>query len=196
LARSRSGRRPAPRRDAAPDVGISTSGVGLAPGPSLASATQPRVWQGLGYRPLPDASTARPLFDFAAVRWPDTTTLAFAWGAHAVVAAGERLVAAIAAERVERAVMLYGPIVGADTADAFEVAAQLVAVALDHATALGGETVFTRPQGLDRVWIRYGFIPVPESALPPALAGRPGGGLYAWRGGSALWTFRETPRDP
>ena len=139
---------------------------------------------------------ARPLFDFAAVRWPDTTTLAFAWGAHAVVAAGERLVAAIAAERVERAVMLYGPIVAADTADAFEVAAQLVAVALDHATALGGETVFTRPQGLDRVWIRYGFIPVPESALPPALAGRPGVGLYAWRGGSALWTFRETPRDP
>src|SRR5439155_1360255 len=107
------------RRDAAPDVGTPASGVGLAPGPSLASATLPRVWQGLGYRPLLDASLARPLFDFAAVRWPDTTTLAFAWGAHAVVAAGERLV-----------------------------------------------------------------------------AGRAGVGLYAWRGGSALWTFRETPRDP
>jgi hypothetical protein len=32
---------------------------------------------------------------------------------------------------------------------------------------------------------------VPEVALPPALAGRPGAGLYAWRGGSALWTLRE-----
>jgi hypothetical protein len=193
--RSRSGRRPAPR-DVAPDVGTSASGVGLAPGPSLASATLPRVWQGLGYRPLLDASLARPLFDFAAVRWPDTTTLAFAWGTHAVVTAGERLVAAVVAERVERAVMLYGPVVSEDTADAFEVAAQLVAVALDHATALGGETIFTRPQGLDRVWIRSGFIPVPESALPSALAGRPGAGLYAWRGGSALWTFREAPRVP
>ena len=51
--RSRSsGRRPEPRRDAAPDVAASATGVGLAPGPSLASATLPRVWQGLGYRPL------------------------------------------------------------------------------------------------------------------------------------------------
>ena len=30
-----------------------------------------------------------------------------------------------------------------------------------------------------------------EVALPPALVGRPGVGLYAWRGGSALWTLRE-----
>ena len=164
-------------------------------GPSLASATLPRVWQGLGYRPLPDAATARPLFDFAAVPWPETDTPVFAWGAHAVVGAGEQLVAAVVAERVDRAVMLYGPVIGADTADAFEVAAQLVIVALDHATALGVETVFARPQGLDRVWIRYGFIPVPEGALPPALRGRQAVGLYAWRGGSALWTFREPARD-
>ena len=45
------------------------------------------------------------------------------------------------------------------------------------------------------MWIRYGFIPVPEGALPPALAGRNAAGLYAWRGGSALWTFREPARD-
>ncbi len=127
--------------------------------------------------------------------WPDTVTPAFAWGAHAVVDGGERLVAAVVAERAERAVMLYGPVIDADAGDAFEIAAQLVAVALDHASALGVETVFARPQGLDRVWIRYGFIPVPEGALPTALAGRSGVGLYAWRGGSALWTLRESPRD-
>jgi len=71
------------------------------------------------------------------------------------------------------------------------VASQLVAAAIDHATALGAATLYTRPQGLDRVWVRFGFIPVPEVALPPALAGRPGAGLYAWRGGSALWSLRE-----
>ena len=65
---------------------------------------------------------------------------------------------------------------------------------IDHATALGAVTLYARPQGLDRVWVRFGFIPVPEGALPPALAGRPGVGLYAWRGGSALWTLREAAR--
>jgi hypothetical protein len=75
------------------------------------------------------------------------------------------------------------------------VAAQLVAAALDHATAAGAGTVFTRPQGLDRIWVRFGFIPLPESTLPGRLAGHPGVGLYAWRGGSALWTLREAARD-
>ena len=179
----------------APDVATPASGVGLAPGPSLASATLPRVWQGIGYRPLPDAAGARPLFDFAAVPWPETAAPAFCWGAHAAQQTGDRLIAAVVAERAERALTLYGPVVAVDTAEALEVAAQLVAAAVDHATALGVETVFARPQGLDRVWIRYGFIPVPETALPPALSGRPGAGLYAWRGGSALWTFREPARD-
>jgi hypothetical protein len=45
------------------------------------------------------------------------------------------------------------------------------------------------------VWIRYGFMPVPEVALPAALAGRAGIGLYAWRGNSALWTLREAAHD-
>ena len=31
--------------------------------------------------------------------------------------------------------------------------------------AAGIDTVFTRPQGLDRLWVRYGFIPVPEADL-------------------------------
>jgi hypothetical protein len=95
--------------------------------------------------------------------------------------------------------MLSGPVVvteelgrrGQAPTDPLEIAGQLLAAAIDHATALGAVTLYARPQGLDRVWVRFGFIPVPEVALPAALAGRPGVGLYAWRGGSALWTLRE-----
>ena len=47
-ARSRTGSRAGGQRPAA------------VPVPSLASATVPRVWQGIGYRPLPDAALARP----------------------------------------------------------------------------------------------------------------------------------------
>ena len=174
------------------------------------------MWQGTGYRPLPDADAARRLFDFAAAPWPETATPAFCWGAHVAGGTGERLVGAVVAERAERAVMLYGPVIEVETPmggagvppggaemplgggqrmDALEVAAQLVAAAIDHASALGVETVFARPQGLDRIWIRYGFLPVPEGALPAALGSRQGVGLYAWRGGTALWTFRERPQD-
>jgi hypothetical protein len=153
------------------------------------------VWQGVGYRPLPDAAVARRLFDFAAVSWPEGGAPAFAWGAYVAGAGGEQLVGAVVAEPAERAVMLAGPVVAADREDALEIAAQLVAAALDHAGALGAETIFARPQGLDRIWIRYGFLPVPEGALPAALAGRERVGLYAWRGGTALWTFRERPAE-
>jgi hypothetical protein len=161
--------------------------------PSLASATLPRVWQGVGYRLLPDVAAARPLFDFAAIPWPDSDVL-FAWGAWRAAGPGggaERLVGAVAAEGHARAVMLHGPVV-VDDDGALEIAAQLVAAVLDHAAAAEADPVFTRPQGLDRVWVRFGFIPVPESTLPRRLAGRPGSGLYAWRGGSALWTLRES----
>lgn len=170
------------------------------PAPNLASATLPRVWQGIGYRPLPEAASARPLFDFAAVPWPATdpsATVALAWGAWTGatdIADGSRegqpLVGAVVGEASDGDVMLHGPVVLAEQ-EPLEVAAQLVAVALDHAAALGARTVFARSQGLDRVWVRFGFIPVPEGTLPPGLAGRPGAGLYAWRGGSALWTLRE-----
>ncbi len=179
------------RRAAAPPSGSPPPGVGTAPTPSLASAILPRVWQGLGYRLLPDAAAARALFDFAAVPWPAQDRIAFAWG---VFTGGDRLVGALAAEPAERAVMFHGPVVVTED-DPLEAAAQLVAAALDHATALGVDTVFTRPLGLDRVWVRFGFIPVPESTLPSALSGRPGAGLYAWRGGTALWTLRESPRS-
>jgi hypothetical protein len=189
LARSRSGGRAgrpaAPRAAPPPDD--------ASPAPSLASATLPRVWQGVGYRPLADAARARALFDFAALPWP--AEIAFAWGAWTAGDGGERLVGAVAAERHATAAMLHGPVIDAridaTTLDVLDVAAQLVAAALDHATALGAVTVYARPHGLDRVWVRFGFIPVPEVALPPALAGRPGAGLYAWRGGSALWTLRD-----
>lgn len=189
MARSRTpGRRPASSRPAAPSP---------APAPSLASATLPRVWQGIGYRPLPDAAVARPLFAFAALSWPARTPIAFAWGAFAVDG-GERLVGAVVADAAERNMMLHGPVVQlADAGEStpLEVAAQLVAAALDHAAAERADTVFARPQGLDRVWVRFGFIPVPESTLPMDLDDQRGLGLYAWRGGSALWTLREASRE-
>lgn len=157
---------------------------------SLDDAVRPRIWQDLDLHPLADATQARPLFDFAAMPWPDPSGVAFGWGA----ASGDgALVAALLAERAGRAVLLHGPLVRLDAAvpsAPIDLASQLVAAALDHAAALGADTAFTRPQGLDRVWIRFGFIPVPESALPAAFAGRAGVGLYGWRGGSALWTFR------
>ena len=145
----------------------------------------------MGYRPLADASRARALFDFAAVPWPEP--VAFAWGAFLAGPGGERLIGALAAERHATTAMLFGPATDSRESipEPLEVASQLVAAAIDHATALGAATLYTRPQGLDRVWVRFGFIPVPEVALPPALAGRPGAGLYAWRGGSALWSLRE-----
>ncbi len=79
--------------------------------------------------------------------------------------------------------------------DALEVAAQLASAAVDHVAGSGVETVFTRPRGLDRIWVRLGFIPVPEGALPRGLRGRPGAGLFAYRGGSALWSLRPSPPD-
>jgi hypothetical protein len=206
LARSRpGGRRTAATptgRELAPESPDSSSPV-----PSLASATLPRVWQGVGYRPLPDAGVTRSLFDFAAVDCPADAAVALVWGALARESGSERVIGAVVGERAGGAMMLHGPVVtdavvgradapggraDAPVSDPLEVAVQLVAAVLDHASALGVETVFTRPQGLDRVWVRFGFIPIPESALPESLAGRPGAGLYAWRGGSALWTFRET----
>ena len=52
---------------------------------------------------------------------------------------------------------------------------------VDTARALPLDALFARPQGLDRVWVRLGFVPMPEAFLPAALRGRPGSGLHAWR---------------
>ena len=151
------------------------------------------MWEGLAYRALDDPGPARALFDFAAVSWPDDAEAVLGWGAFAT--GTERLIGAVAAEQEARSVMLHGPVVvvdgGPTHVQPLDVAAQLVAAILDHAVAAGAHTLFTRPQGLDRVWIRFGFIPVPEGFLPVGLAGRAGTGLYAWRGGSALWSPRD-----
>jgi hypothetical protein len=204
LARSsRTGGRAGGRRPAAPQPAPDdASGDRAAATPSLAAATLPRVWQDVGYRPLADPARARALFDYAAIPWPERPALA--WGAWVAAADGERLVGAVAAERHGHAALLHGPVVVTDAfgpgggataaaapAGPLDVAGQLLAAAIDNATALGATTLYARPQGLDRVWVRFGFIPVPEVALPAALAGRGGAGLYAWRGGSALWTLRD-----
>lgn len=181
-------RRAAPPQATPPDLSASRT-------PTLASAALPRVWQGVGYRPLPDAAPARPLFDFAAVPWPDSADFAFAWGAWAPAREGEQLVGVLIAERSATTALVHVLVRGEDQPDPLEIGAQLVMAALDHAGALGVKTVYARPQGLDRIWIRFGFIPVPEVALPAALAGRAGVGLYAWRGNSALWTLREAADD-
>ncbi len=90
--------------------------------------------------------------------------------------------------------MLHGPVV-VEGSDRIEIAAQLLAALVPQATGLGVETLFARPQGLERVWVRFGFIPVPEADLPVAFKGRPGIGLFAWRGGTALWSSRKPPTD-
>jgi len=168
----------------------------------------PRVWRGVEYRRLDDLEAARGLFEFAAAAWPPQPAPGWALGAWAE---GRRLAGAVVTERAGKAALLHGPVVvesrlgspggarepGAaeiDT-DPLEVAIQLVSAAVDTATASGIETVFARPQGLDRVWVRFGFFPVPEVALPDALRGRGGAGLFAYRGGSALWSPRPEPEE-
>ena len=168
----------------------------------------PRVWQGVVYRPLEDPAPARALFDFAAAPWPASAEIALCWGAFAASDEGQRLVGAVAAIG-QRVVRLHGPVVvtegGATAPDVthaaapsregasapLEIGAQLVAAILDHAGAAGAVSLFARPQGIDRLWVRFGFIPVPEEVLPGGLGDGAGDGLYAWRGGSALWSLQE-----
>jgi hypothetical protein len=143
----------------------------------------------VSYRALtPPWVPALDLFRFAGAWAPLPESLVVGWGAWD----GERLCGALLAERAGASAMLHGPVVVAPPEAppevGIEVADHLVAEALSHAQATGIETFFTRPQGLDRIWIRFGFIPVPEVELPPALRERPGIGLYGWRGGTALWS--------
>jgi hypothetical protein len=153
-------------------------------------------WEGLAFRPLADAGReARELFGFVGAWAPPGADVAAGWGAWE----GETLVGAALLERAGGAAMLHGPAIaappGADLEPALDAAAGLVALALASAEAAKVETLFARPQGLDRVWVRLGFIPVPEAELPEALRGRPGIGLFGWRGGSALWGAAGRGRD-
>lgn len=143
----------------------------------------------LAYRPLPASwEEALELFRFAGAWAPAPAAVHAGWGAWD----GDRLAGALLMERVGATAMLHGPVVvappGMAPEDVLGVAAELTAQALAHAAAAGIETVFARPQSLDRVWVRSGFIPVPEAELPAGLRGRPGLGLFGWRGGTALWS--------
>ncbi|MBI4607772.1 MAG: hypothetical protein HY726_02035 [Candidatus Rokubacteria bacterium] len=153
------------------------------------------------YRPLPAGSAeARGLFAYAGAWVPPESPGELGCGAWVTGPGGatgsdgsatERMVGALLVERSGTSGLIHGPVVVA-TEEALEVAAQLMTSALSASAAAGVETLFARPQGLDRVWVRFGFIPVPEADLPAAFRGRPGTGLFAWRGGSALWSSRRT----
>lgn len=154
---------------------------------------------GVVFEPLTErAGQARRLFSYAGAWAPPPSKGEVAWGASAGREADQQLIGALLLEPKDAAGMLYGPVVvltpGASW-DPIEIAAGLLAALVAHATASGVETLFARPQGLDRVWVRFGFIPVPEADLPPAFKGRPGTGLFAWRGGTALWSSRKPPAD-
>lgn len=131
---------------------------------------------------------ALELFRFTGAWAPPPADVYAGWGAWD----GGRLSGAILMERAGAAGMLHGPVVvapsGVPAEDVLAVAAELAAQALAYAASARIETIFARPQGLDRVWVRSGFIPVPEAELPQALRGRPGLGLFGWRGGTALWS--------
>lgn len=142
------------------------------------------------YRPLDDAGRVRRLFDYAALSWPRQVRPLLAWGAFQPASDEEELVGGVVAEQFGRSAMLHGPVV-ISSHEPLQIAAQLVSAILDHAVAAGASTLFAQPQGLDRLWVRYGFIPVPEGTLPDGLSGRAGEGLYAWRGGSAVWSLRS-----
>jgi hypothetical protein len=143
----------------------------------------------LAYRPLGAPwDAALELFRFAGAWAPPPADVHAGWGTWA----DDRLVGAILMERAGATAMLHGPVVvappGMPPEDVLGVAAELTAQALTYAGSTGIETVFARPQSLDRVWVRSGFIPVPEAELPRPLRGRPGLGLFGWRGGTALWS--------
>jgi hypothetical protein len=146
-----------------------------------AAAPPPRTWQGVLYRPSQaGAGKVRQLFDFAGAWAPTPGPVELGWEA---VVEDDRLVGGVLVERHAEHGFVHGPVVVSPPAggEPLEVAAQLVAPLLAQAAQLGINTLFTRPQGLDRLWVRFGFIPVPEASLPASLRGRPGTGLHAWR---------------
>ncbi len=151
----------------------------------------------ISYRPLTAPwGPALDLFRFAGAWAPLPEQIESGWAAWE----GEHVHGALIIERAGSSAMLHGPVVvappEAPAETAIEVAGELLAALLRGAEDAAIGTLFTRPQGLDRIWVRHGFIPVPEAELPRALRGRPGVGLYGWRSGTALWSAagRGTPR--
>ncbi|MBI3455423.1 MAG: hypothetical protein HY002_06515, partial [Candidatus Rokubacteria bacterium] len=161
---ARSARRPVPEPAAAP-----------AP-----RALEPRTWQGIVYRPCQaGAAEVRRLFDFAGAWAPQLGPGELAWEA----LADARLAGGVLVERHGEHGFIHGPVVVEPprSAEPLDVAAQLIAPLLQQAAEAQVNTLFTRPQGLDRLWVRFGFVPVPEAFLPAAFRNRPGTGLHAWR---------------
>ena len=168
--------------------------------PSFAPLVSPQATEGVLFEPLTErAEEARRLFSYVGAWAPPLSKGEVAWGASVGREADQQLIGALLLEKKGAAGMLYGPVViltaGAGW-NPIEVAAGLVAALVPQATGSGIETLFARPQGLDRVWVRFGFIPVPAADLPQAFKGRPGTGLFAWRGGTALWSTRKPPGSP
>ena len=156
-----------------------------------------KAWGELAYQALVTPwGPALDLFRFAGAWAPPPERVTSGWGTWD----GTELRGALLAERAGSSAMLHGPIVvappGASSEAALEVAAELLGEALRDGPAEGIDTLFTRPQGLDHIWVRHGFIPIPEALLPEGLQGRPGVGLFGWRGGTALWSAagRGAPR--
>jgi hypothetical protein len=134
----------------------------------------------VAYRPCQSGAPAvRRLFQFAGAFAPGPDPGELAWEAEA---AG-RIVGGVLCERHGAQAFIHGPVVvdPPPGAEPIEVAAQLVAPLVDAAHAIPLDALFARPQGLDRVWVRLGFVPMPEAFLPSALRGRPGSGLHVWR---------------
>ena len=147
---------------------------------SAPSVLEPRIWQGVVYQPCQGGAPAvRQLFKFAGAFAPDLEPEEMAWEAQA----GDRLVGGVLCERRGAHGFVHGPVVVGppDGVEPIEVAAQLVAPLVDSARALPLDSLFTRPQGLDRVWVRLGFVLMPEAFLPATLRGRPGSGPHVWR---------------
>ena len=153
------------------------------PGPVAAPASrspEPRLWQGIEYRSCQaGAAEVRRLFDFAGAWTPAPTPGEIVWEAHVE----GRLVGGVVVERHGEHGLIHGPVVVDPPAGAepLEVAAQLVAPTLEAAALQALNTLYTRPQGLDRLWVRFGLVPVPEASLPESLRARPGTGLHMWR---------------
>ncbi len=154
------------------------------PGPPAAApapiASEPRIWQGLVYQPCQGGAPAvRQLFEYAGAFAPDPEPGEMAWEARV----GDQVIGGVLCERRDAAGFIHGPVVvdPPEGAEPIEVAAQLVAPLIDAARAIPLDSLFTRPQGLDRVWVRLGFVPMPEAFVPVALRGRPGSGLHVWR---------------
>ncbi len=168
----------------------------VAPFAPLASPPTP---EGVVFESLTErADEARRLFSYVGAWAPPTASGEVAWGAWVGRETDRKMIGAMLLEKKGAAGMLHGPVVvltpGASW-EPMEIAGRLLAALMSQATGSGVETLFARPQGLDRVWVRFGFIPVPEADLPRAFKGRPGSGLFAWRGGTALWSTRKPPAD-